>query len=177
MIASLALGSSCPRINADAERLLTEYAWPGNVRELRNVAERLALASGGWPLTPDDLPEEIRRSTSHPAPESAPARDPHQPGTNPLPRDVADRLLGRMGTGEDFWTVVHQAFKAHELTKADLLALVDAGLRHTHGSYRALLPLFNLPATDYKRLHAFLHQQRCNLPVATYRQTRARRSA
>ena len=43
---------------------------------------------------------------------------------------------------------------------------MDRGLTETRGSYRALLGLFNLPESDYKRFHAFLYQQRCNLPVA-----------
>jgi len=37
------------------------------------------------------------------------------------------------------------------------------------GSYRALLAVFNLPPSDYKRFHAFLYQQKCNLPVRRYR--------
>src|SRR5688500_13509777 len=67
---------------------------------------------------------------------------------------------------------VGQAFKARELTLADLTALIDRGLTETHGSYRTLLGLFNLPESDYKRFHAFLYQQRCNLPVAPYRASR-----
>jgi hypothetical protein len=35
-----------------------------------------------------------------------------------------------------------------------------------------LLAVFNLPPTDYKRFHAFLYQQQCNLPVAHYRELR-----
>jgi len=45
-------------------------------------------------------------------------------------------------------------------------------LQQTNGSYRALLAVFNLPPTDYKRFHAFLYQQQCNLPVAHYRRPR-----
>src|SRR5438128_2120015 len=79
-------------------------------------------------------------------------------------------LWDRMIAGEDFWTVVHRRFKGHELTRTDLADLIDRGLRETGGSYRALLKLFNLPPGDYKRFHAFLYQQHCNLPVASYRQ-------
>jgi hypothetical protein len=87
------------------------------------------------------------------------------------------QLWDRMQAGEDFWTVAHQAFKARELTRAELAALIDRGLRETRGSYRALVTLFNLPLGDYKRFHAFLHQQRCNLPVAPYRQADQHRRA
>ena len=42
-------------------------------------------------------------------------------------------------------------------------------MRRTNGSYRDLLSVFNLPPSQYKRLHAFLYQHNCNLPVGTYR--------
>jgi transcriptional regulator with GAF, ATPase, and Fis domain len=38
------------------------YAWPGNVRELENVVERVVLLSRGEEVTPDDLPENLRRA-------------------------------------------------------------------------------------------------------------------
>lgn len=42
--------------------LLQRYHWPGNVRELENVIER-ALSLGPGPLvTPDDLPEAVRKA-------------------------------------------------------------------------------------------------------------------
>jgi hypothetical protein len=78
-----------------------------------------------------------------------------------------------MQVGEDFWAVVREAFRARELTRGELAALVDRGLQETRGSYRALLKVFRLPPSDYKRLHAFLYQQQCNLPVAQYRKPRA----
>jgi hypothetical protein len=59
------------------------------------------------------------------------------------------------------------------LTRDDLAALIDKGLQHTRGSYRALLTTFGLPTSDYKRFHAFLYQQNCNLPVGPYRSAKA----
>ena len=87
--------------------------------------------------------------------------------------ETAEKLWQRLMAGEDFWTVVHQPFKAHELTRDDLAALIDKGLQHTRGSYRALLTTFGLPTSDYKRFHAFLYQQNCNLPVGPYRSAKA----
>jgi hypothetical protein len=72
-------------------------------------------------------------------------------------------------SGGDFWEVVQKPFRAHEVTRAELAALIDRGLHETRGSYRALVKLFNLSSTDYKRFHAFLYQQNCNLPVGPYR--------
>ena len=170
---------SCPQLTPAAEQLLLGYAWPGNVRELKNLTERLVVRDWNRPLSPDDLPLEIRggvpaRTTTVPTvqgPASASV-------TIPSPRNdrgsaVADRLWERLANGEDFWSVVHQPFKAHELTREDLAALIHRGLEYTRGSYRALLGVFGLPATDYKRFHAFLYQQNCNLPVGPYRMARA----
>jgi DNA-binding NtrC family response regulator len=174
-----------PTLMPAAADLLLAYQWPGNVRELRNVAERLVLQDRIGPVPADALPHEIRDGHRHSVAASAPSHS--RPTTGPVDNGqatpqavtaaaplsaIADTLWQRMATGEDFWSVVGQAFKARELTRADLMALVDRGLTETRGSYRALLALFNLPEGDYKRFHAFLYQQRCNLPVAPYRARR-----
>jgi len=169
-----------PELNTEALQLLIGYGWPGNIRELRNVAERLALRDARRPLTADDLPIELRGAG---APKiTAPAAVPtlvSKPQDSPAALHppisrAADELWHRMANGEDFWTVVHKAYKARELARQDLASLIDRGLQETRGSYRALLKVFHLPSGDYKRFHAFLYQQRCNLPVASYRRRVAR---
>ena len=166
---------TCPELTASAQELLTAYQWPGNVRELKNLAERLVVRDWARPLSPDDLPLEIRGINSPQASVATPAPlDIGQPQrTAERGSVVADRLWERLSNGEDFWAVVHQPFKAHELTRDDLAALIHRGLEYTRGSYRALLGVFGLPPTDYKRFHAFLYQQNCNLPVGPYRMARA----
>jgi DNA-binding NtrC family response regulator len=168
-----------PTMMPAAADLLLAYQWPGNVRELRNVAERIVLQDRIGPVPADALPHEIRDGRTVVAvPGSAPVASSAASGRDVsahrtvAPSAMADTLWRRMEAGEDFWSVVGQAFKARELTRADLTALVDRGLTETRGSYRALLALFNLPDSDYKRFHAFLYQQRCNLPVAPYRARR-----
>jgi DNA-binding NtrC family response regulator len=170
-----------PTLTPAAGELLINYQWPGNVRELRNVAERLVLQDRPGALGPDALPHEMRApvastSVNRTVPAGTTMRAEPTPAAVPAASAVADALWRRMDEGEDFWAVVGAAFKARELTRADLMALVDRGLTETRGSYRALLGLFNLPESDYKRFHAFLYQQRCNLPVASYRARRAHSS-
>jgi len=183
----------CPQLDPDAEQLLLGYAWPGNVRELRNVAERLVLREQTTPVTADSLPRELRgdvRSTIVTPPMAARPIAAHTPEQAPPmfeDQELAARTAGTvqrmwdlMMAGGDFWTVVQQPFKARELTRSELAALIDRGLQHTRGSYRGLVKTFNLPATDYKRFHAFLYQQNCNLPVGPYRLgtvVRSRRAA
>ena len=157
-----------PELTVGAEAALMEYAWPGNVRELKNIAERLALGDWRRPIEADDLPFEVR-ANGKPIIQAMP-RDERTPTRTVDQQSAAlARLFDRFAAGEDFWAVVYQPFKARELTRQDLVDLIDAGLRRTSGSYRELLAVFNLPPTQYKRFHAFLYQHNCNLPVGTYR--------
>jgi transcriptional regulator with PAS, ATPase and Fis domain len=168
-----------PELTSDAEQLLLRYTWPGNIRELKNMTERLVVRASEVPIRPDDLPREARGVAEPSVAVLAPAADEGPRGQAASGRHVvkgseaAERLWQRLLAGEDFWTVVHQPFKAHELTRDDLAALIDRGLQHTRGSYRALLATFGLPTSDYKRFHAFLYQQNCNLPVGPYRSAKA----
>ena len=168
----------CPELTPDAEQMLIAYAWPGNVRELKNLAERLVVREWDRAIAAADRPMEIRggRETASTISSTNVAFTQEAvPSARRLDRGsgAADRLWDRLVAGENFWTVVHQPFKAHELTRDDLAALIHRGLEQTRGSYRALLGVFGLPPTDYKRFHAFLYQQNCNLPVGPYRTARA----
>jgi DNA-binding NtrC family response regulator len=181
--ASAAHRLPCPELTPASEQLMVDYAWPGNVRELKNVAERLVVAEHGRALTVDDLPRELRGSTrvsvsAAPAVAAVPVAVPDKvapfPTLSEAQNETAVRLWNRLLAGEDFWESVYRGFKARELTRADLAGLVDIGLRHTNGSYRGMLTMLRMPASDYRRFHAFLYQQRCNLPVAPYRRQSAR---
>jgi transcriptional regulator with GAF, ATPase, and Fis domain len=137
-------------------RLMT-YPWPGNVRELRNIVERLVVRHREGVVSLDDL------SSAMTMPMAA------QPQPTP-PREIADVLYDRMvEAGESFWAVVHSPFTCHDLTRADLRALVARGLEQTRGNYRTLLTLFNASAADYKRFLHFLAKHGCRLPVQEFR--------
>ena len=155
--ASATHGMPIPQIDASAVDALVAYSWPGNVRELRNVAERLVLEEFQRPVTGDDL----RFSTTTPSRAELAHGAVESSRTPPL--------WEQFEAGKNFWTVVYQPFKHRELTRRDVTELIHDGLSRTAGSYRNLLALFNLPAADYKRFHAFLRQQNCNLDVRRYR--------
>jgi DNA-binding NtrC family response regulator len=122
-----------PDLSESAEQVVLAYPWPGNVRELKNVAERLVLREARQPITADELPSEFRDAPAGPRPSLAsrpvaPQRvAPAPPQTTP----VAEEMWARIEQGEDFWSVVHEAFRLRELTRGDLAALVDRGLRET----------------------------------------------
>ena len=158
------LGSQA--LTREAEQVLLEYEWPGNVRELRNITERVALRDSNKPITAADLALDLRSARvggRETASSTVAARPDAESAT-------VQQLWDGLVAGGDFWTLVYRPFKKHEITRAELLALVDRGLQQTRGSYRALVKLFNMPPGDYKRFHAFLYQQNCNLPVTPYRE-------
>ena len=70
-------------INADAMRILCEYAWPGNVRELRNLVESMVVLSPGREIGPDDIPAQVR------SPGSSPLLPVPTPGPGPAEGDSA----------------------------------------------------------------------------------------
>jgi two-component system, NtrC family, response regulator AtoC len=49
-------------IDAEARRLLLEYAWPGNVREMENTIERAMVLTERDSLSAEDLPERVREA-------------------------------------------------------------------------------------------------------------------
>jgi DNA-binding NtrC family response regulator len=154
------------QLTTEAEQVLLEYEWPGNVRELRNITERLALRDSNQPITAADLALDLR-SARVGGRETAASTAAARPDAESV---TVQQLWDGLMAGGEFWTLVYRPFKAHEITRAELLALVDRGLQHTRGSYRALVKIFNMPPGDYKRFHAFLYQQNCNLPVTPYRE-------
>jgi transcriptional regulator with PAS, ATPase and Fis domain len=166
-----------PAISAAAQQCLREYRWPGNIRELKNVVERLVVRDLGRPVQVDDLPEEIRssfESIRRPMPPAV-GETGRQDAVEPvLQETVLDRLWRQLQAGETFWTCVAEPFRNHDLTRMDVHALVQRGLNDTQGSYRALLDLFNLPASDYKRVLSFLRQHDCHVPFQRFRGIRPR---
>ncbi len=45
----------------EALDLLVNYSWPGNIRELKNIISRLTLIAQGAQITPDLIPDYIRK--------------------------------------------------------------------------------------------------------------------
>ena len=153
-------GRPIPSLSPEAAQFVQSYSWPGNVRQLKNVAERLVLRDIIRPLTVADLPREI-------ADDALVAAAPVQvlsPGEPPRP-DRFERLL----KGESFWSVVHEPFMQRDMTREELRHIIRRGLTRTHGSYRQLTTLFNLPASDYKSLLNFLRKHDCHVPYKPFR--------
>lgn len=79
------LGRSCRQMNKTAIegislaviKLLNEYHWPGNVRELQSLVNQMVLNVTGSVITPECLPDEVRRRNGHRAsPDNRPENGP-----------------------------------------------------------------------------------------------------
>jgi transcriptional regulator with GAF, ATPase, and Fis domain len=152
-----------PLFDADAMACLSKYQWPGNVRELRNVLERLVVRGNAGPITRAALPREILASSSS-----------SEAGAPQPVRSRADVLFEQMVIGrENFWKVVGEPFLARDLTRDDLRTIVRRGLELTNGSYKALLPEFNMAQDDYKKFLGFLRKYQAHLPIQTLRPAQA----
>jgi transcriptional regulator with GAF, ATPase, and Fis domain len=155
-------------MSADAMAALVAYRWPGNIRELKNIVERVVLRAQGTTLELDDLPSEVNRRGG--------PRLVMSPGVNvsdhqAAPASSAARELASLmiDDGKSFWSAVHPQFMSRDLTRAELRTVVQVGLERANGSYRSLVPLFNMPATDYKRFLSFLRKHDCHLPFQRFR--------
>jgi DNA-binding NtrC family response regulator len=56
------------RFSPESERIILDHPWPGNIRELANVIERSLVLSPGGVMTPESLPESLRRRPDASAP-------------------------------------------------------------------------------------------------------------
>jgi transcriptional regulator with PAS, ATPase and Fis domain len=142
---------------ADAIQLLERYRWPGNVRELQNVVEQSIWHSSGPEIVPEDLPLTVR--VADPLVQAKERR-----------RQIADDLYEALvNGGYSFWAHIHPLFLARDITRHDIRELVRRGLRTTRGSYRGLLGLFGMEASEYQRFHNFLAAHECKVDYREFR--------
>lgn len=70
------LGRRIDGVTNAAMQVLVQHDWPGNVRELKNIVERSFIQREKGQITPDDLPDEMRRS--HSAISNAPPKEDNE---------------------------------------------------------------------------------------------------
>ncbi len=144
----------------EARRALLAYRWPGNVRELLNALEQLVWLSPSGRVEVQDLPP-VMRSYS-------PLLMPRTERRRQAADDLYDALVKQRAS---FWEYVYPMFLARDITRNDLRELVRRGLQETRGRYKALLSLFGMPASDYRRFMNFLSAHECGLAVREFRAT------
>lgn len=130
------------RFSQESLDLLSRYDWPGNVRQLMSVATTGYALSDGDTIEPEHFEEHL---------------DPSGASQADLAEDLYQRIVARH---EDFWSVVHDAFLARDLNRAQVRALIAKALADTKGSYRDMLGLLGLPSSEYQRFMDFLRHHR-----------------
>ena len=154
-------------LTEEALRALEMYRWPGNVRELQNVIERLIWTSVNDTVGIEDLPPRL-----------LPGRSETILPTRERRRQRADDLFKALTEGSfNFWEHVHPLFLDRDLTRHDLRELVRRGLAATRGNYQAVVRLFGMPDTDYKRFLNFLGTHGCVVDFREFRTPAARDGA
>lgn len=154
------VGNSCV-LSSAARDILLRYSWPGNVRQLQNVMEQTALVCTSAPITVDDLPAAIVESVKG-----------HVRSNRERRRQLTDDLFEALVAGQyGFWENIHGMFMSRDVTRHDLRQLVRRGLAETQGNHRALLRLFRIPDSDYKRFMNFLSSYDCTVDFREFRPT------
>jgi len=142
----------------EAVRALETYRWPGNVRELQNVIEQLAWMAPSDAVDVSDLPA-VTRTVGGAALQVRERR-----------RQLADELYTELVSGNlSFWNEIYNLFLNRDITRHDVRELVRKGLTATGGNYKALIKLFGMPETDYKRFLNFIAAHDCRVSARNYR--------
>jgi DNA-binding NtrC family response regulator len=128
---------------------LTASSYPGNVRELQNVVERAFYSTRGPVITQIAFLEDgFQHSSSS---------------------DVEDWFRDLTEGRQDFWREVHDRYKRRDIPRERVVALVDYGLRITHGSYKSMASKFQISKEEYRRFMDFLRRSKCLLDFRPYR--------
>ncbi len=100
-----------PQLEPAAVEYLKQHSYRGNVRELKNILLRAMLFRKGTTITKSEIMSACRPSSSETT------------GT----RSYIDTLLNQFEAGEaNFWTDIHQPFKANHLTLDTVKSLILA---------------------------------------------------
>jgi DNA-binding NtrC family response regulator len=165
---TLRRGGHIVRFTPPAVAALRAYRWPGNVRELQNVIEQVQWTSAKDVVELHDLPPTIRAVMGGPA--ALVVRERR--------RQLADDLYAGLVSGTfSFWDKVYGLFLSRDITRHDMRELVRKGLIATCGNYRALVTLFGMRDTDYKRFLNFTAAHGCGVDARLYRRGRPGDSA
>jgi DNA-binding NtrC family response regulator len=107
--------STPPQLEPAAVEFLKQHPYRGNVRELKNILLRAMLFRKGVLISKNEIMSACRPSFSEISSESTPDRS------------FIDTMLSQFEAGEaNFWTDIHQPFKANHLTRETVRALIMA---------------------------------------------------
>lgn len=133
-------------LHPDTTDLFAAHNWPGNVRELQNAVQ------AGWCLTTSTVikPQHVEPMLeANLSDDSTAATDDETCVEQACYEDMTE-------DGITFWTSVRERFMSRELNRDQVQSIIGRGLDQSDGSYKKLLPIFNVEANDYTKFMDFL---------------------
>ena len=124
--------------------------YAGNIRELQNLIERAYFST-----TVGNVIKTVEVESG--------AR--HWQSSDEVQSWFKDLTAGR----KDFWTLIHARYKNRDISRENVIALMDLGLRATRGSYTSVASLFHLDRREYRRFMDFLRRNGCQPDFREYR--------
>jgi len=135
-------------LRQDALHSLLAHSFPGNIRELQNSIERGFFTASGRTIS--SIPIDLHSADA---------------SIDEVRKWMSDLAEGR----KNFWTAIHDRYKSRDISREKVVALMDLGLRTTHGSYKDLASLLHIEPREYRRLMDFLRRNNCLLDFRPYR--------
>lgn len=132
------------RITEAAQKRLLAHSFPGNVRELESIIKRAYILSDRGVIDEEDFQIDKGSRTI-------------------LYKSNEDVLFDEMVKEKrSFWDVIHKPFIARELNRTEVNRVLERGLKVTGGTYKMLLPLFNIDDSEaeYKRFMKLIKAHR-----------------
>jgi len=127
------------RLSDRALEYMMGYPFEGNLKELEVVVKRALVHAPGREIEPHD----IELQTPH--------------SRELTPNTCYNRMVEE---GKSFWEAVKTPYLNRKINKEELWQIVHRGLQETEGTYRDLLPLFNMVESDYKKFISFLNRNK-----------------
>jgi len=127
------------RFSNAAMDFLKTYVFHGNIRELKNIVESGFRDSEGHTIELADITEKLQNRRRN----------------DLLLEDISEYYNRLADKGESFWEVIHQPFLQHDLSRGQIKAVIQRGLKEA-GSYKGLLKVFNIAEKDFKKFLNFL---------------------
>jgi transcriptional regulator with GAF, ATPase, and Fis domain len=123
------------KISQGALNKLLSYDFPGDIRELEHIIKRAYFRCRGNEIQEGDIIIKPEKKDAD--------------------INISERLYQEMRQGgKNFWEAVHEPFLRRDLKRSEVKEILAMGLRESQGSYKRLLPLFNLRPNEkeYQRL-------------------------
>lgn len=126
-----------------------DYDWPGNMRELITVLKRAGILLDS-PITGEKISNIIHKSGYQKSFTGAPGNG------------CEESLYEAFQQGKNFWEAVKAPFLNRDLNRQQVKAVIDDTLERAGGSYKEMLNIFNLDASEYGAFMNFLYRNQLN---------------